>query len=473
MNADDLLYLGAAEIARQIRNRELSPVTVVEAHIQRIEQVNPAINAMVTPLFEQTRAEAQTAQDHIAQHGTDDLPPLFGVPITIKDCWAVKDARFTGGSWYLRDNIAPDDAEAVRLLRAAGAIILGKTNLPDMCWTGEAVNPVFGQTNNPHNLKYSAGGSSGGEGAIIAAGGSPLGLGSDIAGSVRIPAAMNGCVALKPTSGRVPSEDHVPAISDPIGGWNTAGPLARRIEDLALALKVLSRTPVADYRQISLQGRTCRVSIQNGYIPVREDVVKTVEMAMDTLGQAGMVTQRDDQLPIAFAAFAYLALMGRYGNTDFKRALGGGKPYNLLVEIGRHLCGKGRISARVLWFTTGIDLLGLIFKLLGFESFEKLELYKQALIDAMDTGGVILCPVLKTAPPRHGWTWGLLWQMPMTFMFNALGFPCAVVPVGYNEKGLPMAVQVVARPGEDEVALAVAAELERVHGGWQMATLPQ
>lgn len=469
MNADDLLYLGAAEIARQIRNRELSPVMAVEAHIQRIEQVNRGINAVVTPLFDQARAEAQAAQDHIAQHGTDDLPPLFGVPITVKDCWAVRDARFTGGSWYLRDNVAAEDAEAVGLLRAAGAIILGKTNLPDMCWMGETANPVFGQTNNPHNGKYSAGGSSGGEGAIIAAGGSPLGLGSDIAGSVRIPAAMNGCVALKPSSGRVPSGDHVPAISGPIGGWNTAGPLARRVEDLALALAVLSRTPVANYTQINLQGRTCLVSIQNGYIPSRGDVVKTVGMAADTLGQAGMVTQRDDNLPIALAAFAYLALMGRYGNGDFKRALGGGKPYNLLVEIGRHLRGKGRISARVLFFTTGIDLLGLILGWLGFASFEKLELYKQALLDALATGGVILCPVLKTAPPKHGWTWGLLWQMPMTFMFNALGFPCAVVPVGYNDEGLPMAVQVVARPGEDEVALAVAAELERVHGGWKMA----
>lgn len=468
---DLLLQMSAAEIARKIREGALSPVEVVEAHIQRIQAVNPAINAVVTPLFEQARAEAQTAQEHIARHGTDDLPPLFGVPVTIKDCWAVKDARFTGGSWYLRDNVAAEDAESVGLLRAAGAIILGKTNLPDMCWTGETANPIFGQTNNPHNLKYSAGGSSGGEGAIIAAGGSSLGLGSDIAGSVRIPAAMNGCVALKPTSGRVPSSDHVPAVSDPIGQWNTAGPMARRIEDLALALEVLSRTPVADYRQISLQGRTCLVSIQNGYIPARGDVVKTVERAMDTLGQAGMVTQRDDHLPIELAAYAYLALMGRYGNQDFKRALGGGQSYNLLVEMGRHLLGKARISARVLFFTTGIDLLGLILRWLGFASFEMLGRYKQALVDALDTGGVILCPVLKTSPPRHGWTLGLLWQMPMTFMFNALGFPCAVVPVGYNEKGLPMAVQVVARPGEDEVALAVAAELERVHGGWKMAEM--
>jgi Asp-tRNA(Asn)/Glu-tRNA(Gln) amidotransferase A subunit family amidase len=471
LNDDNLLHLSATEIARKIRLGEVSPVVVVEAHIRRIEAVNPAINAVVTPLFEQARAEAQAAQDHLAQHGTDDLPPLFGVPITIKDCWAVQDARFTGGSWYMRDHIAPDDAESVGLLRAAGAIILGKTNLPDMCWSGESVNPVFGLTNNPHNPKYSVGGSSGGEGAIIAAGGSPLGLGSDIAGSVRIPAAMSGCVALKPTSGRVPSGDHIPSISDPIGHWNTAGPLARRVEDLALAMQVLSRTSFGDYTQVSLQGRACRVFIQNGLIPVRRDVVKTVEMAAGTLAAAGMATNRDDKLPLLRAAFAYLALMRRYGNGDFKRALGGGKPYNLFTEIGRTLRGKGRISARVLWFTEGIGLLGLAAKLLGYESFDKLEQYKQQTLDAMGEGGVILCPLLITAPPKHGWIWTLVAQPPYTFMFNALGFPCAVVPVGYNDMGLPMAVQVVARPGEDEVALAVAAELERVHGGWQMAQM--
>lgn len=466
-----ILEMSATELARKIRNRELSSVDVVEAHIQRIEAVNPTINAVVTPMFEQARKEAQAAQIQIEAEGSENLPPLFGVPMTIKDCWAVKDVRFTGGSWYWRDNIADKDAEAVKLLREAGVIILGKTNLPDMCWTGETVNPIFGQTNNPHNIKYSAGGSSGGEGAIIAAGGSPLGLGSDIAGSVRIPAAMNGCVALKPTGGRIPAEDHFPSVSEEIADWNTAGPMARRIEDLALALKVLSRTPVQDYQEISLKDRRCLVYIHNGTVPVRKDVAASVEQTAETLKNAEMATERNDKLPLVFAAMIYAVLMRDIGNKDFKRALGGGKAYNLWLEILRTLAGRGRISARVLWFTSYLDNAALPFKAVVKDGFADLERIKQEFLDAMGEGGVILCPIIITSPPKHGWIWRVATQIPYSSMFNALGFPCVVLPIAYNEKGLPMAVQVVARPNEDEVALAVAAELERVHGGWQMATI--
>lgn len=467
-----ILQLSASEIAQKIRNRELSPVEVIEAHIERIEKVNPTINAVITPMFEQARNEAQAAQTKIETDSTVNLPPLFGVPITIKDCWAVKDVRFTGGSWYHRDNIAEKDAEAVKLLREAGAIILGKTNLPDMCWSPETVNPIFGQTNNPHNIKYSVGGSSGGEGAIIAAGGSPLGLGSDIAGSVRIPAAMNGCVSLKPSANRIPAEDHFPTPPDDILGWNTAGPMARRIEDLALALKVLSRTPVQNYQEIDLKERPCTVYIHNGVMPVHKEVTATVETAMQTLNNAGMTTRRDDTLPLPALLYLYFGLFRKYANFAFKEALGGGEAYKSWLEALRTLFGRGRISARVQFFTTGVDLIGLYASVrFGLDSFEKLDELREEILAAMGEGGVMLCPLIITPPPKHGWSWMALRQPPYTIMFNALGFPCVIVPIGYNEKGLPMVVQVVARPDEDEVALAVAAELERVHSGWQMAKL--
>ncbi|MGB1288874.1 MAG: amidase [Aggregatilineales bacterium] len=465
-----ILQMSATDIARKIRQRDLSPVEVVEAHIQRIEAVNPAINAVVTPMFDTARESAQAAQAHIEAEGTDNLPPLLGVPVTIKDCWAVKDVRFTGGSWYRRDTIAEKDAEAVTLLRDAGAIILGKTNLPDMCWSAETMNPVFGQTNNPHNHKYSAGGSSGGEGAIIAAGGSALGLGSDIAGSVRIPAAMNGCVALKPTGGRIPSEDHIPRPPDELLNWNTAGPMARRVEDLALALKVLSRTPVQDYQEISLQARPCTVYIHNGVAPVHKSVADTVTTAMTSLKSAGMATHRDDTLPLPELLYLYFGIFRKLGNPAFKQALGGGNAYSLWRESLRSLFGNGRISRRVLFFTTSVDFIGLYASLrYKLDTFEKLAKLRQQILDSMGEGGVILCPIIITPPPKHGWTWTIARQPAYSIMFNALEFPTVVLPIGYNAQGLPMAVQIVARPGEDEVALAVAAELECVYGGWQMA----
>ncbi|MEO1163675.1 MAG: amidase [Chloroflexota bacterium] len=465
------LKLSASQIAQHIREGKVSVTDTVEQHIQRIQKVNPRINAVITPMYDTARQQAKDADTHIATHGTDDLPPLFGVPVTIKDSWGIEGVRFTGGSTYHADDIAEQDAQVVKRFKEAGAIILGKTNLPDMCWSGETVNPIFGRTNNPHNINHSAGGSSGGEGAIIAAGGSPLGIGSDIAGSVRIPAAMNGCVSLKPTHGRVPSHDHFPKPSDQHPDWNTAGPMARRIEDLALAMSVLSETPFADYREIDLANRRCVVYIHNGLVPVRKEVVETVSTAMGTLKHAGMETVRDDTLPIRDMTFAYAHLMSKYGNDAFKTALGGGKKYSLWEEINYIRKGEGRISANVLNFTHSMDVFAPMAYLTGGTNFRKVDQYKQQLLSAMGEDGVLLCPIIITTPPKHGWVYTLITQVPYTTPFNLVGFPAVVLPIGYTKKGLPLAVQIVARPDEDETALAVAAELERVYGGWRMAKM--
>ena len=467
---NDILQWGASEIARQIKAGTITPRQAVDAHLARIEQVNPTLNAVITSMADSARATADEQSAHIAQHGTDDLPPLFGVPITIKDCFPVKDVRFTGGSWYLRDQIADADAPAVQALRSAGAIILGKTNLPDMCWSAESNNPLFGRTNNPHDPRHSPGGSSGGEGAIIGAGGSPLGLGSDIAGSVRIPAACCGIVSLKPTGGRISTVGHLPAAPDTIADWNTAGPMARRVEDLALALSVLSQTPTRDHTQIDLRGRRCLVYIRNPIASVRKVVAATVEDAAGTLATAGMEIIHKPDLPMTRLIFAYNALMQAHGNAAFRAALGNGTGYNLVREVGRALRGQGRITPEVMYFTdVVIRLSGYVGQLLGLGSFQRIDQLKQKMLDEMGAGGVLLTPLLITPPPRHGWTYTLPFHPPYTNMFNMLGFPAVVVPVRRTENGLPLAVQVVARPDEDETALAVAAELERVYGGWQMA----
>jgi Asp-tRNA(Asn)/Glu-tRNA(Gln) amidotransferase A subunit family amidase len=467
---DDLLSLGAAELARRIRAHELNPVDVVEAHIRRIEHVNPRINAVVVPMFEQAREQARQAADRLAGNGTESLPPLFGVPVTIKDCFGVAGERFVSGSYYRRDVIAEADADAVRKLRAAGAIILGKTNVPDLCWLGETVNPVYGRTRNPWNPRRMVGGSSGGEGAIIAAGGSPLGLGSDVAGSLRIPAAACGVVSLKPSGGRISTAGHVPELPAALADWNTAGPMARRVEDLALGLEILSQTPVRDYRQIDLKGRRVLIYSRNPLNPTSGEVVDTVAMAAGALRSAGMEVVDHPRPPLVKAGFIFMG--GFYaggGPQAFRRQLGGGQRFDYLDEIRAHLRQQGRISLPVLYFHMLVSLTGSLVSLTGLGRPEALERARQAFLRAMTPGGVILCPVLTTPPPRHGWTWWLPAALPYTFMFNALGFPAACVPVRWSQKGLPLVVQVVAGPGEDETALAVAAELERVFGGWRIA----
>lgn len=467
---DEVLTLGAAELARQIRAHERSPIDVVEAHIRRIEQVNPRINALVIPLFEEARAQARQAADRLAGNGLDSLPALFGVPVTVKDSFALEGARFVCGSWHRRDVVADHDAEAVKKLRAAGAIILGKTNVPDFCWLGETVNPVFGRTRNPWDLRRIVGGSSGGEGAIVAAGGSPFGLGSDVAGSLRIPAAACGVVSLMPTARRVSTVGHVPELPPTLDGWNRAGPLARRIEDLALGLEVLSDTPVRDYRQIDLHDRRVTVYIRNPFYPVTGAVADTVAMAAGALRSAGMQVNDHPRPPMVKTGLQFIARLYREGATHgYSKLLGAGEGLDFASEIQAVAQRRERVSAEVLYFTAYTLLAGRLFSALGFGGAEMLERSREAFLRVMTPGGVILCPVLTTPPPRHGWTWWLPVSNPYTMMFNALGFPAVTIPVRWTPNSLPLAVQVVAGPGEDEVALAVAAELERVFGGWKLA----
>lgn len=463
--------MGAAEIAAAIRTQEITPLQAVNTHIERTMQVNPRINAVVTPMFKQARKEAQAATDYIAQNGTDGLPPLFGVPVTIKDSFAVEGERFTVGSWYLRDNIADSNATAVQKLLDAGAIIIGKTNLPDMTWLGETVNPIFGRTNNPHNLNHSAGGSSGGEGAIIAAGGSPLGLGSDLAGSIRHPSASNGIVGLKPTAGRISTQGHLPVLSEELADWNTAGPMARRVDDLALALNILSETPTRNYRDIKLAGRRCTVYLHNGLAPVHKSVVEAVMMASGTLKTAGLEVVRDDKLPMRSTLFTYTALFDKYNRQPMRDALGNGEAFSYLAELRANWRGESHISTPVLVYARTAEIFGKLLGLLGYGSLQRLERIREKFLQAMQPGGVLLMPIYMTPPPKHGWNYSAFFKPPYTPMFNALGFPAVVVPIHHTDKNLPLTVQIIAHPNEDEVALAVAAELERVYGGWQMAKI--
>lgn len=462
----DPLKLGAAELAAAIKDRKLTVSAVIDAHIQRIESVNPLINAVITPTFQAARAEAEAADRRIEDEGTADLPPLFGVPVTIKDCWPVEGVRFTGGSWYRRDDVATADAEAVDRLCEAGAIVLGKTNLPDMCWGFESVNPVFGRTRNPRSLEHSAGGSSGGEAAIIAAGGSPLGIGSDIGGSLRNPAAVNGCVSLKPTPGRVPAWDHLPATGGRIESWNVGGPLARRVDDLALALSVLEGK--APTERPGIDGVSCVTFIRRGPLPVKREVVETVLMAAGALEAGGMRVYRNDSLPIDRLGFLYTNLLRECLGDDIRKQLGGGRDYGTIREFLRGLIGRPHISREALAVESYVRLGGLLGNLTGDNSFDRLELYKGQVNETIGDG-VLLLPLLLTRPPRHGATYVPLTQIPYATPFNAAGMPAAIVPVRWTENGLPLSVQIVGRAGADELVLSVAAELERVFGGWFMA----
>src|SRR2546422_1012873 len=235
--SEELTTKSATELALLIRSREVSPVEVIDAHLRRIESINPSLNAIVT-LANDAIDHARAADITLSKGETTG--PLHGVPLTVKDTIDTQGLRTTSGTRIRAHHVPDRDATVVARLKAAGAIILGKTNTPEMAIPYETDNPVFGRTNNPHALGRTPGGSSGGEAAAIAAGLTPAGIGSDLSGSIRVPAHFCGIVGLKPTTGLVPMDGHTPSATGLLSLGACIGPMARTVADLSLLFSVIA-----------------------------------------------------------------------------------------------------------------------------------------------------------------------------------------------------------------------------------------
>ena len=287
--AEEIHYKPAYELAELIRSRALSPVEVVQAHLDRIEELNPRLNAVV--IFPQEDPLALAREAEAAVMRGDELGPLHGVPFTLKDCIETAGLRMTLGSKLLADNVSEQDALVYTRLRGAGGILLGKTNMPEFALWWETGNLVFGLTRNPWNLEHTAGGSSGGEASAMASGMSPLGLGTDLGGSIREPSAFCGLVGLKPTIGRVPYTGIQPQV---IFRAIHVGPMARTARDVALAMSVLAGpdgvdpyaidVPVQDY--MNLDGPVSGLRV--GFSPTAGIAVEPAGAGCDKRGRRSL-----------------------------------------------------------------------------------------------------------------------------------------------------------------------------------------
>jgi len=295
----DILHSSTVEQARSIRERKISAEELVNACIRRIEEVNPKLNAVVQLPAAAARAEARLLDAALARG--EIKGPLHGVPFTLKDAIETAGIICTGGTLGRAHYAPAEDATVVKRLRAAGGILLGKTNCPEFGWAWESDNLIYGRTNNPYDPALSPGGSSGGESAIIAAGGSPFGLGSDAGGSVRFPAHCTGIASLKPTSGRVPRTGHFPGPGGTLDTLWQIGPLARFVEDLSLVLPVIAGAdwndaaivpmPLGDPRRVSLKGLRVAFHTDNGIAPPTPETVATVERAAQAIAASGMAVE--------------------------------------------------------------------------------------------------------------------------------------------------------------------------------------
>lgn len=473
MSENDLLSSSATRLAAMIRAREVTSREVVEAHVARIEAVNPRINAMVRARFAEARAEADRADERV-RSGADDLPPLHGVPCTIKEAFALVGMPNSSGLWSRREVIAREDATAVARLRAAGAIPLGVTNVSELCMWMESDNRVYGRTNNPYDASRTAGGSSGGEGAIVGAGGSPFGLGSDIGGSIRMPAFFNGVFGHKPTGGLVPGTGQYPCAENDALRLLTTGPLCRRAEDLWPLLRILAgpdgkdaqceARELGDPAEITIEGLDVTVIEEDGRVPVSVEVREAVRRAANVLARRGarVKTGKIERLRRAFEIWS--ARMDAAADTSFSELMGNGTGFRPALELARWAALRSRHTLPAILLAMFEGLAKLAPGRVQHYLREAAELRAELVTSIGD--GVLLYPPYPSVAPRHGRPLLPPFQWVYTAVFNAAELPVTQVPLGLAHEGVPLGVQVVAAHGRDHVSVAVALELERVFGGW-------
>jgi amidase len=459
----ELIYASATAIATAIRQKEVSALEVVEAHLARIEQVNPQLNAVVQLAGETALAEARAADAALARG--DIKGPLHGVPMTIKDSLDTAGVISTAGTTGRRAFTPAQDATVVARLRRAGAILLGKTNTPEFTLGAETDNLVYGRTNNPYDPALIPGGSSGGAAAIVAAGGSAFDLGTDTGGSIRQPAHFCGIVGLKPTSGRTPRTGHI--ISYDLGALDSLtqiGPLARFVEDIKLILPIIAGPdwrdpaivpmPLGDPAAVKLKGLRVAYYTDNGAVSPTPETVATVRAAVAALAEAGAVIEENRPAEVPPTVGLWRQLLVADGVAWLRRLLdeaGTTETHPLLSD--RFLKTEPISCAEFTALLTRLDRV------------------RSAMLAFMENYDAIICPANAFPAMPHGTVFAKGDGYTYTRIYNLTGWPAAVLRAGTSPEGLPIGVQIVARPWREDVVLAIAEQIERTLGGYQRPPL--
>jgi amidase len=448
----------ATRIAAAIRSRALSSREAVDACLDRIARVNPTLNAVVALRAEEARREADEADADVARGAA--LGPLHGVPITVKDSFDTEALVSTWGTPGRRDFVPARDATAVARLRAAGAIVLGKTNTPELTLGFETLNPVYGRTANPYDPARTSGGSSGGAAAIVAAGGVPLEIGSDTGGSIRLPAHFCGIAGIRPTPGRVSRAGHAIGPGSAIDALTSIGPLARRVEDLGPALRILSGpdgrdpllapVPLGDPAAVDVAPLRVVWFLDNGVAPPDDDVAAVVRESVRALAEAGARVAEHRPAGVARTEPLFMQVV-----TLLEGASG------ILRRLER--AGTKPAESSLVAFTAmppvPEDVRGRIL--------DEWDALRAELLAASQDFDLVVSPVNAHAALPHGEVDAHMRGFSYTMTWNLAGWPGAVVRAGTSRDGLPLGVQLVAPPWREEVALAAAAAIERAFGGWR------
>jgi len=473
---NELLTLSARELAHRIKTGKTPATQVVEAHIGRVLEVNGSLNAMVADRFEDARREAADADRRVRTAAGRDLPPLLGVPFTAKESFRVPGMPNTSGLPGRKGLLVDSQAVPVSRLREAGAILIGVTNISELCMWMETDNRVYGRTNNPFDLRRTVGGSSGGEGALVGAGAVPFGLAADVGGSIRMPAFFNGAFGHKPTGGLVPNTGQYPGGQDEVSRYLTTGPICRCADDLPLLMDVLAgpdphdehSLPYAfeDPEGVDLRGVTAYVVRDNGLLAVSRDLRRAQRRAAAALARSGAEVR-----PLRLSGFKqslniWSSMMHLGGGPTFKELLGQGVPINPLVHLVRLALGRSPHTLPALGLAVVESILDLAPRRL-LEHMKTGLAFRKELVQLLGRDSVLIYPSYPTPAPRHGVPIFPPVKWMYTAIFNAMELPATQVPLGFNRKRLPLGVQIVGAHGMDHLTIAAACALEKELGGWK------
>ncbi|HLZ42366.1 MAG TPA: amidase [Candidatus Sulfotelmatobacter sp.] len=465
----DLTFLPAGEMARLIREKRISPVELADAHLAKIERLNPKLNAFVHVNAEFVQREARRAE--LAVMKDHKVGPLHGVPISIKSSIEVAGMRWEAGTRLRTGVVAARDAPLVTRLRNAGANLLGVTNTPELLMAWETDNVLYGRTNGPWDPKRTPGGSSGGEAAAIAAGMSAAGVGSDGGGSIRVPAHFSGICGLKPTPGRIPSTGHFPPSGGPFALIGVVGPMARTVSDLKLLFEITQgpddgdtcAAPVAPRWPSNEELKRIRIGYfeEDGRTAVMPEIRQAVHTAAEALCQAGFHVEPFRPEGLEQAHLLWKRFFVKMGG----KLLG--------PMFAGHEQEQSPIMKQFLeWSAAEPELTAAAV----LDTWIQRDAVRASFLEQMQRFPILVCPPAAIPAFHHGersWTVDgkrvhYLDAWSYTAWFNLLGNPAAVIPIGHSSDGLPIGVQIVGRPWEEEAVLAIASVIEQECNAWKV-----
>ncbi|MGM8211971.1 amidase [Virgibacillus sp. W0430] len=469
----EILNMDATSIASAIRNQKLTSITAVRTFVNHIKKVNPYVNAVVEDRFTEAFVEAKQIDKQNKQAIKDK--PLLGVPISVKESFHVKGMKTTGGLIHRQDIISKQDAEIVTKLKHAGAIIICKTNTPTLCFSQETDNKLYGRTNNPWDITRTAGGSSGGEGALLGAGGAAVGVGSDIGGSIRFPCHFNGVIGFKPGTDQVSFNGHFPLNDHPLQTRMLGmGPMGKSVRDMEMLYNIIADKPFPHKKIDQMKIDIFPTDVSYPLSTATKDVL---EDSSKFLTDSHAVNR---MLPPFFeeSAKIWQEIMSIDGAEDIKKlALNSASSSVVASFIKEKMTGSSTMHPYLSWALIGANLFKPSQKRL--DEIKNILQRGDELLDAYLDDRLLLFPVYHTAASSHGSTFKEIFSikktyikyMPYTAYANVWGLPALIVPIGVDEKNLPISVQIMSKTGNEHAIFSLGKQLEEQFRGYSRSKL--